>query len=508
MGWRFAFSLAVATGLFLLTTTLFWKGYVGSDDMFYARYAFLFHRQPINVWECRLPAILAIRAAFHMLGPTELAAALPTLFASVLGIGAIAWYVGWPRELSWRANSAVLLAITTPLDVAYQTVPGASFIAAGLLLCGSVLILRGSPRLTAVGSAFFAFAFLTHEVSCFYIAIFCVTAALIDWRRYLRPLVLSAIFSAIVVVGQGIYYKLNFGDALLRLKLTSVEGADHPALLDPDTHISGMALLLWPIKNLIFSKVFACEILLTFCCAAIVWRKLGNQERILLVSGFLTWFYLGYGSKVPWTYRPLARDYHFYGPLTLMISVLLPLCLGYLFERRPRSKLYMLGSIGSVVALNLALCAAAGHWGQDVRVSASMLRYALNHPAKTFLTDVPTMNQMYVINGFRLPPNVICRNGPAVQNDLLANKEPADSRLPRVTFPEAKLDGILLNLEHIATGFGGDQAFADYLKTHQGAQERVAPVRYRILLLPVRRFVAGKSFAIRSEGGEVVKLND
>jgi hypothetical protein len=508
MGWRFAFCLTVAIGLLLLTTTIFWKGYVGSDDMFYARYAFLFHRQPINDWECRLPAILAIRVAFHMLGPTGLAAALPTLVASVLGIGAIAWYVGWPRDLSWRANSAVLLAITTPLDVAYRTVPGASFIAAGLLICGSVLILQGSPRLTAVGSAFFAFAFLTHEVSCFYIATFCVTAALIDWRRYLRPLVLSATLSAIVVAGQCIYYSMSFGDPLLRIRLTAIEGADHPALLDPDTHIRGIAFLLWPIQNLVFSKVFACDLLLTFCCATIVWRKLINEERILLVSGFLTWFYLGYGSKVPWSYRPLARDYHFYGPLTLTVSVLLPVCVGYLFERRAKARLYSLATIGCVVASNLALCAAAGRWGQDVKVSATLLGYALSHPTETFLTDVPTMNQMYVINGFRLPPNVVCRNGPAVQNDLLANKEPADSSLLRVTFPDVKIDAVLLNLDHIATEFGGDQAFADYLRTHQGARKRVAPVRYRLLLLPARRLVVGKSFAIRSEGGEVVKLYD
>lgn len=507
INWRFLFAAGLALCLWLLTTRIFWTGYVGADDMFYARYAYLFHRRPINWLESRLPAVLAIRGAFYVLGATELAAALPTLLASLLAVGAIAWYAGWPRDLSWRANSAVLLAITIPLDVSFRSVPGASFMAAGLLICGSILILKGGPWLSATGCACFACAFSTHEVSCFYIAIFCATAVLIDRRRYLRPLVLSAIFSAAVVAGQCTYYSVRFGDPLLRFKLAAAESANIPPLLDPDLQISGIAFLFWPVRTLLFSKVFACDLLLVFCCGAIVWRKLAKDERILLVSGFLTWFYLGYGSKVPWNYRPLARMYHFYGPLTMTISVLLPVFLGHLFERSARPKLYTLAALGSVVALNLACCAAGGRWGQDVKVSASLLTYALSHPAETFLTDVPTMNQMYVINGFRPPPNVVCRNGPSVENDLLLNKEPADSDLPRVRYPEGKLDGILLNLDHSVTRFGGDRNFANYLETHQGERERIAPVRYRLLFLPVRRFVGGNDFAIRSEGGVVVGLN-
>ena len=504
MNWRLICCLILAIGLWLLTTVVFWKGYVGSDDLFYARYAFLFHREPINWWECRLPAILAMRTAFFILGPTEIAAALPALLASLLGVGAIAWYAGWPRDLNRQTNSTVLLAITVPMDVVFRTIPLASSIASGLLVCGSVLILKAKPRVSAVGCALFATAFLTHEVSSFYIAIFCTTAVLIDGRRYLRPFILSAMFSAAVVAAQCAYYAVRFGDPFLRSKLAIGESAGHPALLDPDTHISGMSFLLWPIQNLGFSRVFACGLLLTFACGAMVWRRLSKQERILLVSGFLTWFYLGYGSKVPWTYQPLARQYHFYGPLTLAISVLLPVCLGYLFERLARPKLYTLVAIGGVVALNLGFCAAGGRWGQDVKVSESLLNYASSHPAATFLTDVPTMNQMYVLNGFRLPPNVVCRNGPSVDNDLLVNKEPLN--VPRFKFPEGRLDGILLNLDHTADGFRGDQEFIDYLEAHQKEPERIVPVRYRLLLLPVRRFVAGKSFAIRSDGGAIVRL--
>jgi hypothetical protein len=507
MNWRLLFYLILAISLWLLTTVIFWKGYVGNDDMFYARYAFLFHREPINWWECRLPAILAMRTAFFVLGPTEIAAALPALLASLLGIGAIAWYVGWPRDLNSQTNSTILLAITVPMDVVFRTIPLASSIASGLLVCGSVLILKAKPFGSAVGCALFASAFLTHEVSCFYIAIFCTTMVLTDRGRYLRSFLLSAMFSAAAVAAQCAYYSARFGDPFLRSKLAIGESAGHPALVDPDTHISGMTFLLWPIQNLAFSKVFGCSLLLTFGCGVMAWRRLNKEERILLVSGFLTWFYLGYGSKVPWVYQPLARQYHFYGPLTLAISMLLPVCLGYLFERFARPKLYALATIGGVVALNLALCAIGGRWGQDVKVSESLLKYASSHPGETFLTDVPTMNQMYVLNGFKLPSNVVCRNGPSVDNDLLVNKEPLNNSVPRFKFPEGRLDRILLNLDHTTDGFGGDQQFTDYLAAHQKERERIVPVRYRLLLLPVRRFVAGRSFAIRSEGGVVVSLH-
>lgn len=434
-----------------------------------------------------------------MFGPTEVAAALPTLLSSLLGIAAIAWYVGWPRDMTWRSTSAVLLAITLPLDIGFRSVPGAIYMASSFLICGSVLILKGGPWLRAVGCACFAFGFLTHEVSCFYIAIFSITAVLIDRERYLRPLILSATLSVIAVAVQCGYYGVRFSDPFLRFRLS----ASDKVLSDTDP--SGIGFLLWPFQSLVFSKVFACDLMLVFCLGAVIWKKLRNEERILLVSGFLTWFYFGYGSAVPWDYRPFAREFHYYGTMNLAISALLPVCIGHLFEKSARARIYTLAMVGTLVALNLACSAGGGRWGQDVKVSASLLGYALRHPDERFLTDVPTMNQMYVVNRFRLPPNVFCRNGPAVQHDLLLNKEP--SNMPRFAFPEVKPDGILLNLDHRDSGFGGDKDFVVYLAAHSAPGERIAPLRYKLLFFPIRHFVAGKFFAIRTDGGSVIGLN-
>ena len=83
-------ALALCVAAWLAVTVFYWIGYVGTDDLFYARYAYLFHRAPINWWEFRIPAILAIRGSFLAFGPTEFAACLPSLLASLAIAGSVA----------------------------------------------------------------------------------------------------------------------------------------------------------------------------------------------------------------------------------------------------------------------------------------------------------------------------------------------------------------------------------------------------------------------------------
>src|SRR4051794_14483616 len=83
--------------LWLLVTALCWVGYTGEDDLFYAGSASLFPRPPIVWWEFRMPAILAMRGSFLLFGPTEFAAAFPSLIASLAIMASVAWIVEWPR---------------------------------------------------------------------------------------------------------------------------------------------------------------------------------------------------------------------------------------------------------------------------------------------------------------------------------------------------------------------------------------------------------------------------
>src|SRR5579885_3606766 len=110
--WSRPVAIGAVASVWLAMTALFWVGYAGADDMFYARYAFLFHRPPINWWEFRIPAILAIRAAFLLFGPSAFSAALPSLVASLAILFSVAWLVHWPAQLNWQTTGAMLLAAT------------------------------------------------------------------------------------------------------------------------------------------------------------------------------------------------------------------------------------------------------------------------------------------------------------------------------------------------------------------------------------------------------------
>jgi len=483
--------------VWLAVTKLFWVGYVGSDDLFYARYAFFFSRAPINWWECRLPAILAMRAGFHLFGPSETAAALPTLLASLICLAVIAWYVDWPRSLNWQTNATVLIAATLPLDVTYRTVPGAVFMASGLLVAGVGLVLKGSTLLRILGCVCIAGSIATHETMMFPAAILLGTAALFDLRRFWRPILFASLLTVFFAGLQCLYYGVAFHDPFLRLRVASEATRVYSGLSDPDTHLAGLAFLLWPVRMALFSKVFGLDLIALLILGIAAWRRLNQDHRVLLLSGLLIWLYLGFGSTVPWRYQPFARMYHFYGPLILPVAVLLPVCLGLVFPKR----VWQRAAVAGIITVHLVCCAGGGRWGQGTQVSGSLLAYAHDHASQTFITDVSTLNDMYVLNGFTVPANVVALNGPALQSDFLVNKEPPD--VPRIRFPERPVDAVMLNRELIDSG-SLDQDFLRYSAGLAGARKRIVPVQYKLLFVPFEGMVEGRSFAIRSEGAELL----
>lgn len=216
---------------------------------------------------------------------------------------------------------------------------------------------------------------------------------------------------------------------------------------------------------------------------------------------------------VPWEYKPLYRQFSYYQPLTLGIAAVArdsPLCA----VRRER---LAQGVVAVAILVHLACLAAGGRCGQAVDVSRELLAYAREHSDQTFLTDVATMNQMYVVGGFRLPANVVCLNGPAVDRYLLVNNLLVNPDGPRFHFPEVPIDNILLNLEQIS-GFHyyglrslpsktwQEPDFSGYLEEHGAGRVRIAPVRYRLLFLPLIPLIGPKDFLVKNLGGEVVRV--
>src|SRR5262249_13370907 len=160
-----------------------------------------------------------------------------------------------------------------------------------------------------------------------------------------------------------------------------------------------------------------------------------KEQRIVLVVTFLTWAWLGYGSQVPWAYKPLYRQVHYYGPLVLGVAVLLPTAVSHAFGNRRR----LAQTVIAIALLVHVVClAAGGRWGQDVDVSRELLNYATENRNRTFVTDVATMNQMYVIGGFQQPANIVCVNGPAVEQNLRFNLD--SDNATRFRFPEVSVN--------------------------------------------------------------------
>jgi hypothetical protein len=494
---RRAVWIVVTAIVWLVATWAFWLGYAGDDDLFYARYAHLLHRPPMVWWEFRMPAILAIRAAFLAFGPTEFSAALPSLMASLAILVSVAWFVDWPRTLTWQSQSAMLLAAVIPIDVAFRSYPSANQVSAGLLALGTVSVLMGAARTQFAGAVLLALGFSAHENSFFYVALFCLILLLFDRQRFWRPVALCVVVSAITVGVEALVYDRLLGDPLARLNTSARATSNLDAGADASGGLTGVRFFTWPIQALVFSKQFGFNLIALLATGIGAWRHFTREQRILFATTFAVFAWFGYGSMVPWEYKPLYRQFHYYNCLTFGTVALLPFALGHALPGRDR---LAKASVGAAIAFHLLMLSVTGRYGANVDASRALLLYANAHQQQTFLVDVNTMNHLYVLNRFRLPNNVLCLNGPAVEAHLLLNKEPVGT--PRHRFPERPVDGIFLNWEQrFVHGF--EREFEEFVRTHEGPKTVVSPLEYRWPLGYLVRFIGPRPFMVRSAGSEV-----
>lgn len=485
-------------GLWAGTSWLFWTGYVGSDDMFYTRYAHSFDRFPYCYWEFRMPFILAVRASFGIFGTSEFAAALPNLAVSLVLMASIAWIIGWPNELSWRTNSTMILSALFPLEANLRTLPAATYMGSMLTGAGVACWIRGGPAMRYVGSAVLALAFATHELMLFPVGISAAVALLFNWKRFSKPVLILGCLAAASVAAEAVVYGHYLGNPMARFSLaaggaaTSVPGADIT-----DSGVSGPRFYWWPIEVSAVSKQFAGSLMLLFVASPFAWRKFSREQKMLFVMLAATWIWFGWGTMVPWDYKPFFRQFHHWTWTTLGVNVLMPAAVLLAFGRNTAR--CVLVAMAGIYFLALA---SGGRWGQTVESARVLLAYADARPTRTFLTDVHTMNEMYLVNGFRLPRNVFCRNGDAVSRHLLINKGPVGT--PVFSFNEVEPDAILLNTEGDSQ-IPFEAEFAAYVKQHPGQRDVVMPMKRKWLLahIPVLR---DHPAAVRSLGAQVIRL--
>lgn len=216
---------------------------------------------------------------------------------------------------------------------------------------------------------------------------------------------------------------------------------------------------------------------------------------------------------------------HYYVPLALSIAALLPYTVSLTLLTR---KLLAQLTIGFVIACNVGLLAVEDKWSQPANISRDLLQYSRQEPSKQFLTDLCTLNEMFVLNGFVSPPNVfhlgqlhnLTHGSPGVRADE-ENGESHDNLgakqmmfrdirkwlrkpVPQIKFEE--IDAILLNLQQ-RTDQPQWPSFAEYVEEHGGQRVRISQASDRLLFVPLRRFIGHRDWMVKRRGGDLVWLS-
>jgi hypothetical protein len=230
---------------------------------------------------------------------------------------------------------------------------------------------------------------------------------------------------------------------------------------------------------------------------AALWRRLERWERVLLLAALLYFLWLGYGTQVPWAYRPRTRHFHYFIVLALPVGALLVPLIARFCKRYAAVAL-----VGLVVASHALGLAAGGRWGRNVEVARALLAHARAHPAGTFLTDVATLNEMYALNAFRMPANVVCVADERAARHLLVN---AGVPRERWQLRRAEVDAALVNHERVDRP--PDAPFRAFMEVAQkGRVEWRQTTAVKAVFRPVARLVGTRGFMIANAGGEVVAL--
>jgi hypothetical protein len=513
-----AFWIAATIGLWLGATYLGWVGYGGSDDLVYADYAYHLGELPRYTWQFRLPGILALHLSYALFGPSEFAATVPTLVGSLVFLASVAWFVDWPRTIDWKSQGSMFLAATLPLDAELRTCPGMTQIATPLLAMGTASILKGKGAARYAGALLMALGFMAHEMSVFYVAIFCLAALAFDWRRLWRPVAATVLVSGFLVLTQCVACWALLGDPLARYaRVAGGSGAGLRYILDQ--YYGGSKLLFYatPIRMLIFDKGWGIGPILLLVSAIAAWRRLDGSQRVLLATVFFVWLWLGYGTYVPWRYSPVLHvGARYYMPIVLGLTALLPVTLAASLRRHQG---VMRGTLVMLIVLNVALLLAGRqHFGQDVAVSRDLLRFAREHESQVFVTDVGTLNHMYFLNGFRWPSNVATveqlgydlprdarRSGNLSSRQILMQDLRAWHGVGVPHVEPSRVEGILLNHQR-RRDRPQEPTFAQYVQSNKGNRVRISPVKNRLLLAPLQLVLGQRDWMVRNRGGELILI--
>ena len=493
-------AIVLCTLAWALTRYLFFTGITGSDDIHYMRFAAMWDRAPVNHWEARLLGNALTWLSMRLFGRGELAAALPSLMAS-LTILACAMYAAHRYAGGRAVWWAGLLAAVLPIDVYLATTVSPFIVMTALVSVGTLAFLNASQSRVSriIAAAALALGVVTHLSGVYYVAALAAAGLWLDRRRYAGVIAMTLVAGVIVIaIDMGVFHFV-YDDAFGRFR-TCLVVAGNPLRIMPTTPDGSInpTFLTRPVISLLFSKAFGVSLSVTLLVVGLAYRRLPHAVRLLWITTVILWLWISYGSLVPWAYRPFWRMSRFLHPLTLALTLMF----GASIAARPALRTYaadflrvrVLGPF--VVMVCLLNLLASGSWGQNARISRELLDYTRAHLGTRFLTDYRTLNEMHVLNHVQTLPNV-ATTGKAARYRILDPRAPFAWPIDLKDYDEILINP--LNLEK-------NPAFAALAESSGGELRFETTPAYRPicrLLRPLRRF----AWAVRKPPARVVAFS-
>ena len=292
--------LVVMLMLFALLVAWGWVGFLGSDDVTFAKggYGWLEDFPFVGGHgTIRYPITIPIALSFLMLGEHEFAMVLPSLLY-MFGFLVLTWFAVQRAGDDWLAFSALAALITCPLLVVQSSIASVDIVEMFCLFASAYLFWRcveGGPdakRLFFAG-ALAGLGFLTRETAIF-IAVFYAIYFAIGYRFHRGHYLWIAAGFVAVWMAEVIYLWIMTGDPLYRITIA----LNHDSSIDRSIDLAGNVVLhplidplLVLLANQEFMALFFVAIPLGgwLCFSRGIEPKLQRFARIVAALG-LVWF--------------------------------------------------------------------------------------------------------------------------------------------------------------------------------------------------------------------------
>lgn len=431
---------AALLALFIALVASCWVGFIGSDDVTFARgaYGWIEHFPYVGGHgTIRYPLTVPMALSFSLLGENEVAMVLPSLACFVLAF-ALAWRVARYAAGSAPANLALLLLATLPLFVIQGSIANVDAPELAFLLASFALFWRATEeRASAVrllgAGAFAGLAFLTRETAIF-AAVFYAPLFLIGYRlNRLRYLLVAAGFLGVWAIELA-YLWVMTGDPFYRFTIA----LHHDSTIDRSIDLAGNTIvhpLVDPVLVLLLNQEFMALFVLAIPLG--LWLCLARgvptaRQRLARLLGWLglSWFLCAGAAQ---SLLPLNPRY--FTVTAAVACVLAALALWTLAERGGRwrlaAALAVLGLLGTN-ALGLVVENKNPLYGE--RVLATIARGTTEpvhtDPSTRYRADLLLRweGAQARIKATPPPPGALYFHNPA-------RTERADARLPAAQLP-------------------------------------------------------------------------